>query len=50
MVFHEWGEDFKLYVPSETLLNDMAFGNYHKFHSTARMLPRYTPGSEEQLA
>ncbi len=41
--FHEWGEDLKVYGRFETLLNDMAFQKYHVFHSTARMLPGFTP-------
>jgi hypothetical protein len=40
---HEWGEDLKVYGRFETLLNDMAFQKYHVFHSTARMLPGFTP-------
>ncbi|AXC09715.1 hypothetical protein ACPOL_0334 [Acidisarcina polymorpha] len=40
---HEWGLDFNVYAPFESLLNDTAFSNYHLFHSTVRMLPEYTP-------
>ncbi len=39
----KWGEHFKVYAPFETLLNDMTFEKYHVFHSTARMLPGFTP-------
>jgi VWFA-related protein len=39
----EWGEEFKVYAPLETLLNDMAYSKYHKFHSTSQILPGYTP-------
>lgn len=39
----EWGEEFKVYAPFETLLNDMTYRKYHKFHSTARILPEYKP-------
>ena len=47
MDIHEWGEDFKVYAPFETLLNDMAFGKYHLFHSTARILPGFTPAPKD---
>jgi VWFA-related protein len=47
MDIHEWGEDFKVYAPFETLLNDMVFGQYHLFHSSARMLPGFTPAPAE---
>lgn len=47
MDIHEWGEDFKIYAPFETLLNDMVFGQYHLFHSSARMLPGFTPAPAE---
>jgi VWFA-related protein len=46
MDLHEWGEDLKVYAPFETLLNDMAFQKYHVFHSTARMLPGFTPAPQ----
>jgi len=46
MDLHEWGEDLKVYAPFETLLNDMAFRKYHVFHSTARMLPGFTPAPQ----
>ena len=39
---HEWGEDFKVYAPFETLLNEMRFEKYHIFGSTSRILPGYT--------
>ncbi len=47
MDIHEWGEDFKVYAPFETLLNDMVFGQYHLFRSSARMLPGFTPAPAE---
>jgi VWFA-related protein len=47
MDIHEWGEDFKVYAPFETLLNDMVFGKYHLFHSTARILPGFTPAPKD---
>jgi VWFA-related protein len=35
---HEWGMDFIVYGPFETLLNDFSFTDYHKFGSESRML------------
>jgi hypothetical protein len=29
------------------VLNDMVFGQYHLFHSSARMLPGFTPAPAE---
>ena len=39
---HEWGENFKVYAPFETLLTDMTYRKYHKFRSTSQILPGYT--------
>jgi hypothetical protein len=44
----EWTEPFKVYAPFETLLNDMTFGKYHLFHSTARILPGFTPAPQDK--
>ncbi len=44
----KWGEHFKVYAPFETLLNDMTYEKYHVFHSTARMLPGFTPTPERK--
>jgi VWFA-related protein len=35
---HEWGMNFIVYAPFETMLNDFTFGEYHKFGSESRML------------
>ncbi len=35
---HEWGMVFSLYSYFETMINDVAFGGYHKFGSEARIL------------
>jgi VWFA-related protein len=40
------GEPVELYTPYETLLNDVAYTNYHKFGSESRILPDYQPASE----
>jgi VWFA-related protein len=42
-ILNEWGEKFGVYGRFETILNDVAFGQYHLFHSESRMLPGYTP-------
>jgi VWFA-related protein len=48
MNIHEWGENFKVYAPFETILSDMAYEKYHVFHPTARMLPGFTPEREDK--
>jgi VWFA-related protein len=45
-ILNEWGEKFGVYGRFETILNDVAFGQYHLFHSESRMLPGYTPVPE----
>jgi hypothetical protein len=44
----EWAESFKVYGPFETNLSDMVYTKYHKFHSTFRILPGYTPGPDDK--
>ncbi len=41
-----WAEGFRTYGPFVTNLNDAAFGEYHAFTSSSRMLPGYSPGPE----
>jgi hypothetical protein len=48
MDIHQWGEDFKVYAPFETLLSDMEYTKYHKFHATSRILPGYIPAPEQK--
>jgi VWFA-related protein len=36
-----WDQTFDIYAPYETLLNDIAYKDYHKFGSEARMLPGF---------
>jgi hypothetical protein len=43
---HGWNEDYKVYAPFETLLNDVVFDKYHLFHATARMLPAFHPAAQ----
>jgi VWFA-related protein len=45
-ILDEWGEKFGVYGRFETILNDVAFGQYHLFGSESRMLPGYTPVPE----
>jgi VWFA-related protein len=42
-ILDEWSEKLGVYGRFETILNDVAFGQYHLFHSESRMLPGYTP-------
>jgi VWFA-related protein len=48
MAIHEWGENFKVYAPFETIMSDMAYEKYHLFRPTARMLPGYTPAPKDK--
>ena len=34
----DWDERFRTYGPFSTMLNDMAFDNYHLFRAETRML------------
>jgi VWFA-related protein len=45
-VFREWGMVFILYSYFETMINDVAFGGYHKFGSEARILPGFDETEE----
>lgn len=36
-----WGSNFAVYAPYQTLMNDTAYGSYHKFGSESRMLPGF---------
>ncbi|MGA2217460.1 MAG: VWA domain-containing protein [Terracidiphilus sp.] len=47
-VLNEWGMVFSLYGYFETMINDVAFGGYHKFGGEARILPGFeeTEGTE----
>jgi VWFA-related protein len=36
-----WGLNFEVYGPYQTLMNDTAYRNYHKFGSESRMLPGF---------
>ena len=43
-----WGLNFEVYGPYQTLMNDTAYRNYHKFGSESRMLPGFevVPGAK----
>jgi VWFA-related protein len=45
-ILNEWSEKFGVYGRFETILNDVAFGQYHLFSSDSRMLPGYIPVPE----
>jgi hypothetical protein len=42
-LLNEWGQSFGVYGRFETILNDVAFGEYHVFRSESRMLPQSAP-------
>src|ERR1700722_6256022 len=46
MDMHEWSENYKVYAPFETLLNDVVFDKYHLFKPTVRMLPGFRPAPQ----
>jgi VWFA-related protein len=48
MAIHEWGENFRVYAPFESILGDMTYEKYHLFRPTARMLPGYTPAPRDK--
>jgi hypothetical protein len=48
MDIHEWGENFKVYAPFESMLSDMAYQRFHLFRPTSRMLPGYTPARKNK--
>jgi hypothetical protein len=41
-----WDRSLTVYAPYETMLNDIAFTNYHKFGSEARILPGFDAAPE----
>ena len=45
-VLNEWGMVFSLYGYFETMINDVAFGGYHKFGGEARILPGFEETEE----
>ena len=45
VVMYDWGIPFIVYGPFETLVNDFAFSDYHKFGSESRIVT----GLEEQM-
>jgi VWFA-related protein len=44
----EWDESFRTYGPFATLLNDISYGDYHRFRAEARVLPEYDPAPEQK--
>jgi VWFA-related protein len=59
-IFHmeDWGENFKLYGPFVTMMDDVTFNDYHMFHGEARILSgassmleqRHPPSDSEPIA
>jgi hypothetical protein len=43
IILHDWNMRFGIYGPFETILNDVAFSNYHVFASQHRILPDVSP-------
>jgi VWFA-related protein len=44
----EWDESFRTYGPYTTMLNDVAFEQYHMFRAKSRMLTGFNPAQEEE--
>lgn len=44
MEVNEWGGTLQTFGPYRTMLNDMTYSHYHKFGTTMRILPGFTPG------
>lgn len=44
----EWGEDFTVYGPFETILDDVAYEKYHMFRGQARVLSGFEDAPEEK--
>ena len=47
-VLTEWDESFRTYGPYATMLNDVAFEQYHMFRAKSRMLTGFNPTQEEE--
>ena len=43
---NEWGENFKVYGPYETMLDDVSFGDYHMFRGEAHIFTGYDAAPE----
>jgi hypothetical protein len=44
----EWGEDFRIFRPFETMLDDVAFEKYHMFRGQARVLSGFDEAPERK--
>jgi len=44
----EWDESFRTYGPYTTMLNDVAFEQYHMFRAKLRLLTGFNPTQEEK--
>jgi hypothetical protein len=43
---NEWGENFKVCGPYETMLDDVSFGDYHMFRGEAHIFTGYDAAPE----
>lgn len=43
-----WGQDSTVYSPYETMMDDIAFSDYHKFGAESRMLPGFEVVQDEK--
>ncbi len=50
IVLTEWDESFRTYGPYTTMLNDVAFEQYHMFRAKSRMLTGFNPTQEKEAA
>ena len=48
MPLTEWDESFRTYGPYTTMLNDVAFEQYHMFRAKLRLLTGFNPTQEEK--
>jgi VWFA-related protein len=44
----EWDESFKTFGPYMTMLNDVAFKDYHMFRAESRVLPGFDPSPDQK--
>jgi VWFA-related protein len=45
---NQWGKNFKLYGPFETMIDDVSFEDYHMFRGEAHILTGYVPVTDEK--
>ena len=47
---NEWGENFRVFGPFETMLDDVSFGDYHLFRGEAHILAGFDEGTDGKLS